>query len=75
MGGRDRIVDAIVLQQLVRCLNEQQLQDAFDNDLLEDTASCRGCQWPQLLLAVAKGRLGDTGSAFAIVLGQQLIAS
>lgn len=33
---RDRVVDFIVPQQVVRGLDEQELQDTLDNDLSED---------------------------------------
>ena len=36
MFGWNSIVDILVLQQLVRCFNQEELQDAFDNDLIED---------------------------------------
>ena len=38
MLGGDRVVHALVLQQLVRRLDEKQLQDALDDDRLEDSS-------------------------------------
>jgi hypothetical protein len=39
--GRDGVVNLVILEQLVRRFNEQELEDAFDNDLLEDSALIR----------------------------------
>ena len=37
--GRDRVVDFVVPKEVVRRLDEKQLQHTFDNDLLENTPS------------------------------------
>ena len=41
---RDRVVNIVVLEQLVRRLDEQELEHAFDDDLLEDPALLSVCE-------------------------------
>ena len=36
---RDGVVDLIVAEQVVCCLDKEQLQDTLDDDLSEDTTS------------------------------------
>jgi hypothetical protein len=44
MLRRDGVVHIIILQQTVRCLDEEKLEDAFDDDLPEDPALILECE-------------------------------
>lgn len=58
LGRRDGGVNALVLQELVGRLNEEELQDAFDDDLAEDAAAVdgrAGFWWRDRLGAVGSG--------------------
>ena len=42
--SRDGVVDIVILQEFMCRLNEKQLQDTFDDDLLEEAALVGVCQ-------------------------------
>jgi hypothetical protein len=48
----DREVHLVVPQQVIGCFNEQELQDAFDDDLLEDPPTIVQCRLGGRLLAL-----------------------
>ena len=54
--GRDRVVHLVVPQEVVRGLDQEQLQHAFDDDLLKDPAPVVQVRLGVDLLAVVRRR-------------------